>query len=396
MITAAPDNLNLRVDKSEWKRVTFGEVVRNVNETVKDPASLGIDRVIAMEHLDPGELKIARWGDLADGTTFARRVKPCQTLFGKRRAYQRKAAFADFDAICSGDILVLEADEAKMLPEFLPFVVQSEGFYGHALGTSAGSLSPRTNWRDLADYEFDLPTLSEQQQIADLLWAVERHRRTLVESGDALTRADMSWTQEAFSRLDWSLELSDVISPDRPLCYGVVQPGTDFKDGVGLIRVMDLESGAPTMGSLKRVAPDVDRQYRRSRIDAGDVLVSIVGTIGRTWVVTSGFAGCNIARALARISPDETVMTAQFLHWVLASKRVQGELETAAFESARKTLNLSALATIKVPQVSLADQMQLLMRREHFVGARNEVESEKSSLKALRSSVVDTVFGENK
>ncbi|HEX4114820.1 MAG TPA: restriction endonuclease subunit S [Solirubrobacteraceae bacterium] len=171
--------MSLNLDKSTWKRVAFGEVVRNVNQNVRDPEPKGIDRVIAMEHLDPGELKIGRWGSLSDGTTFTRRVTPGQTLFGKRRAYQRKVAYAEFDAICSGDILTFEADETQILPEFLPFLAQSDKFFDHALGTSAGSLSPRTNWRDLSNFEFDLPPVDEQKRIADLVWSVEHHRRSL-------------------------------------------------------------------------------------------------------------------------------------------------------------------------------------------------------------------------
>lgn len=178
--------MNLNLDKSSWKHVAFGDVVRNVNVTARDPESAGIDRVIAMEHLDPGELKIQRWGSLEDGTTFTRRVTPGQTLFGKRRAYQRKVAYAEFDAICSGDILTFAADEAQLLPEFLPFLVQSNAFFDHALGTSAGSLSPRTNWRDLSSFEFDLPPLDEQKRIADLLWVVERHKLALSDAVEAV------------------------------------------------------------------------------------------------------------------------------------------------------------------------------------------------------------------
>lgn len=54
--------MTLALDKSTWKRVAFGDVVRNVNETIKHLEMGGIDRVIAMEHMDPGELKIERWG----------------------------------------------------------------------------------------------------------------------------------------------------------------------------------------------------------------------------------------------------------------------------------------------------------------------------------------------
>ena len=137
--------MSLSLDKSTWKRVSFGDVVYNVNETVRNADAAGIDRVIAMEHLDPGELRIQRWGSIEDGTTFTRRSKHGQTLFGKRRAYQRKVAYAEFDAICSGDIYTFEADQSQMLGEFLPFLVQSNEFFDHALDTSAGSISPRTN-----------------------------------------------------------------------------------------------------------------------------------------------------------------------------------------------------------------------------------------------------------
>ena len=130
--------MRLNIDKSHWKRVAFGDVVRNVNETVRDLEAAGIDRVIAMEHMDPGELKISRWGSTEDGTTFTRRVNPGCTLFGKRRAYQRKVAYAEFDAICSGDIYTFEADETQLRGELLPFLVQSDGFLEYALGTSAG------------------------------------------------------------------------------------------------------------------------------------------------------------------------------------------------------------------------------------------------------------------
>ena len=91
-------------------------------------------------------------------------------LFGKRRAYQRKVAVANFDAVCSGDIYILEsADPGKLIPEILSFICQTDAFYNHAVGTSAGSLSPRTNWESLAAYEFALPSLEQQRRIAVLL-----------------------------------------------------------------------------------------------------------------------------------------------------------------------------------------------------------------------------------
>lgn len=155
-------------------KVKFGDVVENVNLVERNPAAKGIDRIVGLEHIDPENLHIRRWNTLENGTSFTRKFVPGQTLFGKRRAYQRKVAYAQFEGICSGDILTFEPKDKKvLLPELLPFICQTDDFFDYALGTSAGSLSPRTSWKALKDFEFPLPPIKEQKRIVEILWAVD-------------------------------------------------------------------------------------------------------------------------------------------------------------------------------------------------------------------------------
>ncbi len=176
-------------DRTDWKRVRFGDVVENCAETC-DPEDAGLERFVAMEHLEPGSLHVRSWGNVADGTTFTRRCRPGQVLFGKRRAYQRKVAVAEFEAVVSGDIYVLAPKETQhLLPELLPFLCLSERFFQHAVGTSAGSLSPRTNWSSLASFEFDLPPLDQQRRIAEILWAVDEAIQTSGQLVDSILNA---------------------------------------------------------------------------------------------------------------------------------------------------------------------------------------------------------------
>ena len=94
-----------------WRWVRFGDVVRQVKQTTRDPEFDGLTRIVGLEHLDSESLPLRRWNDLADlpdGTSFTRVFRAGQVLFGKRRAYQRKVAVADFDGVCSGDVLVFE------------------------------------------------------------------------------------------------------------------------------------------------------------------------------------------------------------------------------------------------------------------------------------------------
>lgn len=164
---------NNKTLKPGWRRVKFGDVVRLSKARSQDPLADGIERYVGLEHLEPGDLRIRSWGNVADGVTFTSVFQPGQVLFGKRRAYQRKVAVADFSGVCSGDIYVLETKDAQiLLPELLPFICQTDAFFDHAVGTSAGSLSPRTNWSSLAEFELALPTsLTEQAALLNVLSA---------------------------------------------------------------------------------------------------------------------------------------------------------------------------------------------------------------------------------
>jgi type I restriction enzyme S subunit len=164
--------VNRKSLKPGWRKVKFGDVVQLSKARSQDPLADGIERYVGLEHLEPGDLRIRSWGNVADGVTFTSVFQPGQVLFGKRRAYQRKVAVAEFSGVCSGDIYVLETKDSKvLLPELLPFICQTDAFFDHAVGTSAGSLSPRTNWTSLADFEFALPCIEHQVSLVELLSA---------------------------------------------------------------------------------------------------------------------------------------------------------------------------------------------------------------------------------
>ncbi|AGP82748.1 restriction modification system DNA specificity subunit [Alteromonas mediterranea MED64] len=140
------------------RTVKFGEICREVKISTKDPLADGYDRYIGLEHLDSGSLKIKRWGIIADDNpSFTRVFKKGQILFGRRRAYLKKAAIAEFDGICSGDIIVMEPQSEEGINKLLPFIIQSDKFWAWAVKNSAGGLSPRTKFKSLAEYTVSIP-----------------------------------------------------------------------------------------------------------------------------------------------------------------------------------------------------------------------------------------------
>lgn len=98
-------------------------------------------------------------------------MKKGDILFGKRRAYQKKVAIAPFDGIFSAHGMVLRPNESVVNKEYFPFFISSDYFLNEAIRISVGSLSPTINWRDLKELEFELPSIEEQERLAELLWA---------------------------------------------------------------------------------------------------------------------------------------------------------------------------------------------------------------------------------
>ncbi|MGQ6551084.1 restriction endonuclease subunit S, partial [Serratia sp. IR-2025] len=132
---------------TEKQNVKFGDICREVKLTTHNPIADGYERYIGLEHLDSGSLKIKRWGMIAeDNPSFTRVFKKGHILFGKRRPYLKKAAIAEFDGICSGDILVLEPKNSSVDKDYLSRIIHTELFWGWAIKTSSGSLSPRTKF----------------------------------------------------------------------------------------------------------------------------------------------------------------------------------------------------------------------------------------------------------
>ena len=389
----------LGLDTSRWERVRFGDVVRNVNESVRDVAEAGIDRIIALEHLDPGEVTIQRYGDAAEGTTFTRRVRPGQTLFGKRRAYQRKAAYAEVDAVCSGDILVFEALPGRLSSRLLPFLVHSAPFFDHAVGTSAGSLSPRTSWKALATFEFDLPPLDEQERLADLLWATHRHR---VKARDIVSASAASASCDLRIKLD---RPNGRICSIRDLCREVVGGIWGHEAGVSEVDVLALgprvyRSDSVFIDPAGSPWRSISSKQAASRlIRPGDIVLERSGgsadqAVGRVVLAGAELPPCVPTDFQRLLRPDTDQVLPEYLYWRLRLDREAGK----TLRHSRKTTNITNLDVpaylarqISVP--SLQDQTKLVESAQASTRSQSRLEHEVLAITELAATLNAALFG---
>ncbi|MFH1004489.1 MAG: restriction endonuclease subunit S [Bacteroidota bacterium] len=162
-------------NKKNWTKIKFSDVVNNLNKTEKNPLAKGLTKAIGLENINPNDLKIQNYVDIEKlGTKFSRVFKKGQYLFGARRAYLKQMALADFDGVCTANIMVFDLkNHERMLKDYIALIIQSDVFINYATNTSVGSLFPNAKWKAIAEFVFPLPDLKAQEKIVEMFQQIE-------------------------------------------------------------------------------------------------------------------------------------------------------------------------------------------------------------------------------
>jgi type I restriction enzyme S subunit len=358
-----------------WRRAKFGEIAENVTVRVDDPSQAGVARYVGLEHLDPGSILISRWGRPTDVEATKLRFWPGDIIFGRRRAYQRKLAVADFEGICSAHALVLRAKPDVALPEFLPFFMQSDAFHDRALAISVGSLSPTINWKTLREQEFDLPPIDEQRNIAELCWAVHhvvKARSAELEASRAAKSALVEQRLDAddgveveFSRL-WSQ------SPES----GCSAPPVDEETGHFVLSLAALTPSGYRPNQLKGVTPT--KEMLAARLFKGDLLISRSNTkemVGLAALYPEDSADVSFPDTMMRLSVDPERALPEFIETLLMSPRARRQIQrvAAGTSASMKKINRRTLGMLRVVVPSISAQRALIDELDEWRSAEGAI-----------------------
>ena len=156
----------------------------------------------------------------------------------------------------------------------------------------------------------------------------------------------------------WKISnLEDVVSKTRKITYGIVVPGPEQPNGNLMIRAKDYSFGWQPIDTIYRVSDKIHNSYKRSKVRSGDILLTIVGSIGNTAVVPEWLDGANITQQTARLSFDEHC--GDFFHLIMDSDIGKKEIYRYAKSGVQPSLNLSDIAKFKVPVPPLTEQQKI-------------------------------------
>lgn len=159
--------------KSNYKEYSIGDLAVEVPDRTDNPQKTGIEKFIGLEDFESGELTIQRFSSTEKLVSAMKLCKQGDVLFARRNAYLKRASLTDFDAVCSGDVIVMRAKEKIILPKFLILIMNTDEFWEFAISNAAGTMSKRVKWRDLATYSLELPDLKIQEKILEVFNQLE-------------------------------------------------------------------------------------------------------------------------------------------------------------------------------------------------------------------------------
>lgn len=347
------------------------DIVRESRETYKGDMS-GIP-VVGLEHLIPEEICFSEY-EICSDKTFTKAFHKGQVLFGRRRAYQKKAAIAHVDGVCSGDIMVLEAIPGKVEPSLLPFIIQNDRFFDYAIQHSEGGLSPRVKWNAIANYEFDLPSIEEQKVLSDKLWAaykVKESYRQLLSTTDEMLKAKF---QEMFGKgKGTTYSVKDLFdlqmgkTPDRKnLQY--------WKDGTNKwYSIADMSKSDIYSGDTDEYISDIAvNESGIKKVVKGTIFMSFKLTIGKVLIAAEDLY---TNEAIMAFIPKQIEKIKLNQMWCFYCFKYKDWLEHAALAVKGKTLNKESIGnnTILLPPMELQQQ---------FAEIATQAEATKASLRA--------------
>ena len=138
---------------------------------------------------------------------------------------------------------------------------------------------------------------------------------------------------------------------NRKIGYGIVQPGASVPHGIPVIKVNNIISGLRNVRDLDTTSIGNDKKYSRTKLKGGELIVSVVGTIGRTAIVPMNFAGCNLVRATALIDiPD--VQMSKWVKYYIDSPKGQNYIRENLNTTVQPTLNVKSLVEMPIPVYS--------------------------------------------
>lgn len=326
-------------------------------------------------------------------------------LFGKLRPYLAKAYLANSSGEAVGDFHVLRPSKI-VNPRFLQYQVLNKPFIDVIDGSTFGSKMPRASWESLGNMPLALPTSEEQAVIAAFLDRETAKIDSLIAEQEKLIALLAEKRQVTISHavtkgLDSRATMKNsgvAWLGEVPAHWGIkrvkhlVRESIAGPYGSSLTKSMYSASGFRVYGQQQVILDDFsvgdyyisEKQFAemsRYRVRTDDVLISVMGTIGRAAVVPQHAEPGIINPRLVLYRVVEQLVYSRYFQAFLNNPTSQRYFSLAAQGTTMEGLNMGSIGELYVTLPPLQEQQEIL----------NFVRHEGAKLDALSAESARTI-----
>lgn len=299
------------------------------------------------------------------------RFKKGDTLVSNIRPYFKKIWFANRDGGCSADVLVFRAKD-KVKPEFLFCLLFQDYFFNRMVLSSKGTKMPRGDKKAIMETSFEITELENQEKISKIFFdfkeKIELNNQmiaTLEELAATLFKrwfVDFEFPDENGNPYKSSggkmvdSELGEIpegweVKQLNEICE--VKDGTHDSpkqqiSGYPLVTSKHLGNNKIDFETAKLISPeDYKKVNQRSKVDTDDILISMIGTVGRLYFVSDeriNFAIKNIGLIKTSTLKED----AYFIFLQLSSDRLKKYVQTNQAGSTQQYISLTNLRKMPI------------------------------------------------
>ncbi len=366
--------------KSNYKKL--GEYIRQVdirNKDLKVSRLLGvsisksfIESIANTVGTDFSNYKVVHKGQFAYGPVTSRNGEKISIALLKEN-----------ECIISSSYLVFEiVDAEKLLPEYLMLWFRRAEFDRYARYKSHGSVREIFDWNELCNIDLPVPDISEQRKIVEAYKIVEDRIELKRKINDNLEATVQAVFQEQFASYYGADELPDgysIVSLDS-LCTvkgGKRLPANcellDIPTEHPYIRVRDVGDSRYVCltDQFQYIDEETHSAISRYIVNTGDIVISIVGTIGLFGKVHFSLDKANLTENCVKLTDIHTV-TSDYLYDTLCYKKHIKEIELLTVGAVQAKLPMYNIQSMKilVPPSEVVEEFQ---KRTNILNEQIEV-----------------------
>lgn len=313
------------------------------------------------EHIDSCELYVTKKGVIKGSTIgpmFYCGFTAGQILFVTRNPHLKKCSIADFDGICSEKTFVIETkDESILTQEYLAIIMQSDDFWNYCEENKSGGVNYFLNWSTLADYEFELPPIKQQLEIAQKVMSAYR----LKQSYKKLLNATREMVKSQFIEMYYNTHNKQTLESVCPIMSKGITPKYVESSSVLVINQACIHWDGQRLGNIKYHNEEIP--VRKRILESGDVLLNATGngTLGRCCVFicpSDNNTYINDGHVIA-LSTDRAVILPEVLNTYLSLNDTQAEIYRQYVTGSTNQVDIvfSDIKKMKVPVPSMDEQI---------------------------------------